>query len=217
MPYFVYIVECSDKTLYTGTTSDIQKRIHAHNSAKSGAKYTKSRRPVTLRYSEEVENVSAALKREAQIKKLSRKEKLILMKTKNMPKENLDLLFIELKKILKKFAKGKIVGLDELLTTTVKEKRPTYVLYGKKEVSLFNKKPTQTYIMGIIEQKNFVGLYSLPLYYSPKDLPIKNADLKKILSGKSCFHVTYLNEKMKKEIEDHIKKGIKIFEKNGWI
>ena len=71
--------------------------------------------------------------------------------------------------------------------------------------------------MGIIEQKNFVGLYSLPLYYSPKDLPIKNTDLKKTLSGKSCFHITKLTPEMKKEIEEHIHKGIKIFEKNGWI
>lgn len=221
MSYYIYIVECKDKTLYTGTTNNLEKRIATHNTSKAGAKYTKARRPVTLKYFEKVPNVSEALKREAQIKKLSRKEKLILMKTHRMPKtiprESLDSLFVELKKILKKHATGKIVGLDELLSTTVKEKRPTYVLYGKKEVSVFNKKPQQTYVFGVIQQKNFVGFYSLPLYASPKDVAIKNPDLKKILSGKSCFHVTYLNDEMKKEIEDHIKKGIACFEKKGLI
>lgn len=71
---FVYILECSDKTLYCGWTNDLEKRILAHNSG-NGAKYTKSRRPVKLLYYEEFENKNDALKREYAIKKLKRSEK----------------------------------------------------------------------------------------------------------------------------------------------
>jgi putative endonuclease len=81
MPYFVYILKCADDTLYTGITNDINKRIIAHNNSKSGAKYTKTRRPVILAYRETHETKSLALKREAQIKKLTRAEKLILIDT----------------------------------------------------------------------------------------------------------------------------------------
>jgi putative endonuclease len=80
MPYFVYILECSDKTYYCGYTVDLEKRLSAHNSSKYGAKYTSGRRPVSLKYSEKFETLSEALKRERQIKKLSHSEKAILFK-----------------------------------------------------------------------------------------------------------------------------------------
>ncbi len=79
MPYFVYILKCADETLYTGITNNLEKRILAHNTSKNGAKYTASRRPVSLQYSESYKNKSLALKREAQIKKLTRKQKLLLI------------------------------------------------------------------------------------------------------------------------------------------
>ena len=76
--YYVYMLKCADGGLYTGYTNDLQKRVGVHNSGR-GAKYTKSRLPVRLVYSEEHESKSSALKREAEIKKLTRaqKEKLI--------------------------------------------------------------------------------------------------------------------------------------------
>jgi putative endonuclease len=76
--YFIYVLECSDKTLYVGSTNDIQKRLHTHNNSKQGAHYTKIRRPVVLKYSESFETKSDALKRECAIKKLTRAEKLEL-------------------------------------------------------------------------------------------------------------------------------------------
>ena len=79
MSYFVYIVRCSDDTLYTGIAKDLQKRIEEHNSSGKGAKYTKARRPVTLVYSETAEDRSSASKREYIIKKLSRTQKLELI------------------------------------------------------------------------------------------------------------------------------------------
>ncbi len=77
--YFTYILECADKTLYVGSTNDLEKRVYQHNNLKSGAHYTKIRRPVILKYSEEFETSSESKKRECQVKKLSRSEKLLLI------------------------------------------------------------------------------------------------------------------------------------------
>ena len=75
---FVYILECGDGSLYTGWTTDVEDRIKTHNSGQ-GAKYTRSRLPVKLVYFEEVDGRSAALKREAAIKKLTREKKQLLI------------------------------------------------------------------------------------------------------------------------------------------
>ncbi len=84
MKYFVYIVECSDNTLYTGITTDIKRRIRQHNGEiKGGASYTKGRNPVKLLYFEKAKTKSGALKREASVKKLTREEKLALINAKN--------------------------------------------------------------------------------------------------------------------------------------
>lgn len=79
---YTYIVECRDKSLYTGWTTDLEKRIAAHN-AGNGAKYTKSRRPVKLVYAEEHETKSDAMKREYAIKRMTRQEKLKIIKKGN--------------------------------------------------------------------------------------------------------------------------------------
>lgn len=72
--YFVYIIRCADGSLYTGFARDPERRLAVHN-AGTGAKYTASRRPVTLVYTEPYESLSAALKRESQIKSWSRAKK----------------------------------------------------------------------------------------------------------------------------------------------
>jgi putative endonuclease len=76
--HFVYIAECADGSLYTGYTNDVARRIKAHNDGK-GAKYTKTRRPVKPVYAEGYANKEDAFRREAQIKRLRRKEKLHLI------------------------------------------------------------------------------------------------------------------------------------------
>lgn len=76
--YHVYILECKDKTLYTGSTNDVESRLIAHNAGK-GAKYTRGRLPVKLLYTESFEKKGEALKRELAIKRLSRKEKVQLI------------------------------------------------------------------------------------------------------------------------------------------
>ena len=78
--WHVYVLRCADMTLYTGVTTDVQRRVFEHNEAKLGAKYTKARRPVMLLYSESANNRSEAQKREAEVKKMSRAEKLQLVK-----------------------------------------------------------------------------------------------------------------------------------------
>ena len=84
MSYVVYILECADRTLYAGSTNDIEKRLHEHNSLKSGAHYTKIRRPVVLKYSEEVPDFATARAREAEFKKWSRAEKLDFINLKTL-------------------------------------------------------------------------------------------------------------------------------------
>lgn len=71
---YVYIVRCRDGTLYTGWTNNLTLRIQAHNEGR-GAKYTRARRPVELVYSETAPSKSAAMKREYEIKRLSRRKK----------------------------------------------------------------------------------------------------------------------------------------------
>lgn len=76
--YWVYILRCGDGTLYTGIARDVERRVQAHNAGR-GAKYTRSRRPVEPVYRERAEDRSAALRREAAIKAMTRREKLTLI------------------------------------------------------------------------------------------------------------------------------------------
>ena len=77
--YFAYILECKDKTLYVGSTNDLEKRLFQHNNSKSGAHYTKIRRPVTLKYFEELSSLKEARSRECEIKKMTRVQKINLI------------------------------------------------------------------------------------------------------------------------------------------
>lgn len=82
MPWTVYILECFDKTLYTGITTDMERRLIKHSSG-TGAKYTRGRDPYKLIYTELHSTRSQALKREARIKSLSREHKLKLIEGQN--------------------------------------------------------------------------------------------------------------------------------------
>ena len=82
---YTYILKCCEDTLYTGWTTDLKKRVKMHN-AKKGAKYTKSRTPVSLVYFEEYESKQEAMKREWAIKHLKREDKLRLVEQMNPDK-----------------------------------------------------------------------------------------------------------------------------------
>ena len=78
--YYLYILRCQDKTLYSGITVNLDRRLIEHNSSKLGAKYTRARRPVKLVYSKKYRNRSTASKAEIKIKKMARQKKLNLIK-----------------------------------------------------------------------------------------------------------------------------------------
>lgn len=77
--YYAYLLECADGTLYAGVTTDLERRVLEHNTSPKGAKYTRARRPVVMRYHESFGTMSEAAKRESEIKGLSRTEKLALL------------------------------------------------------------------------------------------------------------------------------------------
>ena len=76
---YTYMVECADGTLYTGWTNCLEKRLKAHNGGRNGAKYTKTKRPVSLVYYEGFITKEEAMQREYQIKQLTRERKLVLI------------------------------------------------------------------------------------------------------------------------------------------
>ena len=81
--WYVYILECDDKTFYTGVSTDLERRVDEHNNSKLGAKYTRPRRPVELVYSKECRTRSEAQKEECRIKQLTRTEKKKIIKKSN--------------------------------------------------------------------------------------------------------------------------------------
>lgn len=87
MKFYAYMLKCSDETIYSGYTTDLEQRLNVHNRG-SGAKYTRARLPVNLVYYEEFESKSEAMKKEAAYKKLSRTQKLKLIQTFNENKKD---------------------------------------------------------------------------------------------------------------------------------
>ncbi len=79
--YYLYIVRCADRALYTGIARDVRQRVREHNSSEAGAKYTRSKRPVKLVYTRRYRNRAYALRAEARVKQMTRREKLALIKT----------------------------------------------------------------------------------------------------------------------------------------
>ena len=86
--WFVYILCCADKTLYTGITTDVDRRLIEHNSARSVTKYTRARQPVKMVYKESADSRSSAGKREVFIKSLSRVQKQSLIKQQSKTIKN---------------------------------------------------------------------------------------------------------------------------------
>ena len=78
-PWFLYVVECADGTLYAGVTTDLQRRVAEHNGGPKGARYTRARRPVSLRQSWPLSDRSAATRAEAAFKRLGRRAKLAVI------------------------------------------------------------------------------------------------------------------------------------------
>lgn len=84
-PWSLYVLSCADGTLYTGIAISVEARLHHHNFTKKGAKYTSTRRPVSLLFSWDFENRSLAMKAEIKFKKLSREKKFLAVGTGTLP------------------------------------------------------------------------------------------------------------------------------------
>ena len=104
--YYLYILKCADDTLYTGITTDLERRVNEHNTSNLGARYTSSRRPVRLVYSKKFKDRSSASKEEARIKKLKRSDKIKIINDLakrtvaryNLPKSKLELIKLRINK-----------------------------------------------------------------------------------------------------------------------
>lgn len=135
--YTLYILQCSDKTLYTGIAVNVVQRVEAHNHSKSGAKYTRSRRPVKLVYTKRFRTRSRGLQEEYRIKQLSKKEKLALIQKKTIAL-NAILLYVKSPRVSAVFYKklgfriGKPIGamthatLGTIAFTLLDQKRATF-------------------------------------------------------------------------------------------
>lgn len=125
-------------------------------------------------------------------------------------------IFNQLKKLFKQHSSGLDVK-KKYLDSKAKQQKSALHLYGKKELSIAGRKSQPTYLAGIIQQKNFVGFYFMPIYSHSKEFKIENKQLKKSLKGKSCFNLKELNAEMLLEIDKIIKRGKKLYKKEGWI
>ena len=126
-------------------------------------------------------------------------------------------IFRELKRLIKKHVSDDMVLKNKYEGSEALKDKPSAHLYGKKELSIMGLPKRKTYVIGVIEQKHFVGFYSMPMYSHPKLLLLKHAELKRARKGKSCLNLTRLDEDMLKELDAHIKKGIALYKKEGWV
>jgi hypothetical protein len=131
--------------------------------------------------------------------------------------QDLEQIFRRLKVLIKRHRAG-LAAYDELPNSTAKEKKPSYGLAGKKAVSLVpGRKAQPTHVVGVIQQKHFVGFYSMPMYSHPKQIFPEHPDLVKARKGKSCLNITRLSPEILAELDRHITRGIALYKKEGWI
>ena len=130
--------------------------------------------------------------------------------------ENLEVIFLKIKQVIEKHSSNFLIK-HQYIGSQAKQKKPAYHLYGNKEVSLFGKKPQPTYIAGVIQQKNYVSFYFSPVYSHPDSFKSISSDLKKFLKGKSCFNINKTTPQIIEEIENILKKGIKLYKEIEWI
>ncbi len=130
--------------------------------------------------------------------------------------ENLDEIFIEIKKILENQSEG-LIAREEVIGSKAKIKKPGYHLYVEEEVSLFGKKPQQTYVAGVIQNKNYVSFHLMPIYSDPELIEDVIPELKKYMKGKSCFNIKKTSENLLKSVITVLNNGIQIYKKKKWI
>jgi len=130
--------------------------------------------------------------------------------------ENLEEIFLNIKKILETHS-GDFLIKDHYIGSQAKQQKPGYHLYGNKVISLFEKKPQNTYIAGVIQQKNYISFYLSAIYSHPDLFKDISPDLKKFLKGKSCFNISKATPQLLEEVERVLKKGIEKYKEIEWI
>ncbi len=130
--------------------------------------------------------------------------------------EKLENIFSRIKEILEIHSKD-FLKTHQTLDSQAKQQKPGYHLYGNKEISLFGKKPKNTYIAGVIQQKNYVSFYLSAIYSHPDLFKNISPDLKIFLKGKSCFNVSKLTPDLQEEIEEVLNIGINKYKELKWI
>ncbi len=132
-----------------------------------------------------------------------------------MNEETLQELFGKLKKLLEKNSAG-LEMRKSVIGSQAKGSKPALHLYGKEPVAIMGRKPQQTYLAGITMQKNFVGLYIMPIYSHTQLTRNLSPQLRKMLKGKSCFNVNQADSAILSEIDKLLKEGKAIYKKQGW-
>lgn len=129
---------------------------------------------------------------------------------------DLEEIYRKLKQIIENNAED-LNKTPEIIGSKAKDKKPSIHLYGKKEVSLFNKKPQPTYIGGIIKQKHYVSFYLSAVYSHPDLISELSPELKKFMKGKSCFNLPRITDELIADIDRALKMGIKKYRELEWI
>lgn len=127
----------------------------------------------------------------------------------------LSTVFEELSNLLRKHAEG-LDLCTAIDNSKAKGNKPGLHLYSREKIAIPNRPLNRMYLAGIIMQKDYVGLYYMPIADDSKPLMLSPA-LKKTLKGKSCFHIKSLTPDMIKEIDSILASGKKDFQKRGWL
>jgi hypothetical protein len=112
--------------------------------------------------------------------------------------------------------KHKLLIRDRLLVSAAKAHKAQMHLYGKDDIIIGNRTKQKTYVAGVVANKGYVGLYTMGVYAFPQEFDLSPA-LRKMLKGKSCFHIKTLDTSLMKDIEQLIEKNISIFKREKWI
>lgn len=132
-------------------------------------------------------------------------------------KQDISELYDAIENVLRESAdKGTILKIGPLGGPVKEVKRQLHLL-GKDAVSILGRKPQQTYIAGVIEQKNFAGFYFMPIYSHPEEFSLTSPLLQNARKGKSCLNIKVLDAPAVRELKSLVKKGKALYKTLGWI
>lgn len=125
--------------------------------------------------------------------------------------KSLQKIFLRLKKLLDNYSPPFTAKVSKT------NKKKNYELWSEKEVEIAGRKRKEVFFAGLIIQKNYVGLYYMPVYVDTKLKDIFKPELLSLLKGKSCFYIKKLDKKLESQIKYALKEGVKLYKKRGWV